>query len=63
MVGWSWLLGRHVFFAAGVGLSVGHESGIEIFETDYPQMTTRDRVSRVDVAGEAYLRMGAAFDL
>jgi hypothetical protein len=63
MIGWSWLLGRHVFVATGVGVSVGHESGAEILETEYPQMTTHDSVSRVDVAGEAYLRIGAAFDL
>ena len=63
LIGWSWLLGRHVFVATGVGLSVGHESGAEIFETDYNQMTTRESVSRISVTGEAYLRMGAAFDL
>lgn len=63
MIGWSWLLGRHVFIATGVGLSVGHESGSETLETEYPAMTTREHVSRVDVSAEAYLRMGAAFDL
>lgn len=63
LIGWSWLLGRHVFVATGFGLSVGHESGAEIFETDYNHMTTRGSVSRIDVTGEAYLRMGAAFEL
>jgi hypothetical protein len=62
MIGWSWLLGRHVFVATGVGLSVGRESGAEILETDYPRMTTRENVARVDVTGEAYLRLGAVFD-
>jgi hypothetical protein len=63
MIGWSWLLGRRVFIATGVGLSVGRESGAEVFETDIPRMTTRENVARVDVTGEAYLRLGVAFDL
>jgi len=63
MIGWSWLLGRHVFVATGVGLSVGHESGTELFETEYNGMTTSANVSRIDVSAEAYLRMGAVFGL
>jgi len=63
MIGWSWLLNRRVFLATGVGLSVGHESGAEILGTDHDQTMTRESVSRVDVTGEAYLRIGAAFDL
>jgi hypothetical protein len=63
LIGWSWLLGRHVFVATGVGLSVGHESGAEIFETEDNHMTTRESVSRTAVTGEAYLRIGAAFEL
>jgi hypothetical protein len=63
MIGWSWLLGRHVFIATGVGFSFGGESGTEVFETDHDDMTTRNNVSRIAVTAEAYLRMGAAFDL
>jgi hypothetical protein len=63
MIGWSWLLGRHVFVATGVGLSVGHESGTEMYETEHNGMTTSANVSRVDVSAEAYLRMGAVFGL
>jgi hypothetical protein len=63
MLGWSWLLGRHVFIAASAGLSIGRESGAEIFETDHDHMTTRNSIVRVNVTGEAYLRTGAAFDL
>jgi len=63
MIGWSWMLGRHMFIATGAGLSVGRESGAEILDSDYPRMTTRESVRRVDVSGEAYLRIGAAFDL
>ena len=63
MVGWSWSLGRHMFVATGLGLSVGRESGDEIFETDIDRMTTRESVRRVDVTAEGYLRIGAMFDL
>jgi hypothetical protein len=63
MVGWSWSLGRHMFIATGLGLSVGRESGTEILEVDYNRMTTRENVLRVDVTAESYLRIGAMFDL
>ena len=63
MIGWSWSIGRHMFVATGVGLSVGRESGHEILETDYNRMRTRESVERLAVTGEAYLRVGAVFDL
>jgi len=63
MIGWSWLLGQHVFIATGVGLSIGRESGAEIFETDHDRKMTRESVGRIDTKGEAYLRVGAVFDL
>lgn len=63
LIGWSWLLGRHVFVAAGAGFSVGRESGTETYRSDFPAMVADHHVARVDVAPEAYLRVGGVFGL
>jgi hypothetical protein len=63
MVGWSWLLYGHCFIAAAAGLSVGWESGTEVSRHDYDDVMKTDRVARPEVTGEAYLRVGAVFDL
>lgn len=61
MIGWSWRIGP-AFVAAAVGLSAGHEWGREAVtpETFPPMPTVTSRVSRRQVDGEAYLRIGLA---
>jgi hypothetical protein len=62
MVGWSWLIGKHVFVAVAAGISVGHESGTEDAQRYPDYMTVRTDVSRKDIAGEGLLRIGLAWD-
>ncbi len=60
LVGWSWLLGSHVFVSLSVGLSVGHESGDGVTRPDLmPEQP--HAISRVSVAGEGFVRIGASF--
>jgi hypothetical protein len=63
MVGWSWRLYRYVFVAAAAGVSVGWESGDEVSRTDYDDRMIHKHISRADVTGEGYLRIGTVFDL
>lgn len=61
MVGWSWLIGQHVFVAVAIGASAGKESGQETLIPDNPtKMPTTRSVHRTQVDGEAYLRIGLA---
>lgn len=60
-VGWSWLLGKHVFIAAAVGLSLGTERGTETITPDFGgSMPMTTDVSRIALSGEGYLRIGFA---
>lgn len=63
VVGWSWLIAGHFFVAAAAGVSAGWESGTQVARDEFlpGEMTTH--VARDDVHGEAYVRIGAAFDL
>ena len=64
LIGWSWLIYGRSFIATGIGLSVGHETGTETLRRDYPSdMTSSHHLSRLDVTGEAYLRIGIVFAL
>lgn len=58
LVGWSWSITRHVFLAIATGTSVGHETGWETTTNGYPPMATTRAVSRVNVDGEGYFRIG-----
>jgi hypothetical protein len=61
MVGWSWLIGRHVFVALAMGASAGRETGQETIIPDLPtKMSTTRSVQRMQIDGEAYLRIGLA---
>lgn len=63
LVGWSWLLGDHVFVAVAFGASAGREVGSETtgrMEGPSSMLTTKD-VSRWDIAPEGYIRIGGAF--
>ena len=63
LVGWSWLIGEHVFVAAAFGASAGREIGSTTtgsMSTSRPMLTTKD-VSRWDFAPEGYIRIGGAF--
>lgn len=63
LVGWSWLLGEHVFVAAAFGASAGREVGSETtgsMSIPGAMLTTKD-VSRWDIAPEGYIRIGGAF--
>ncbi len=59
LVGYSFLIGKHVFLAPAVGMSVGRYAGTErTAATDYmPQFETHDFV-RYEPAFEAYFRIG-----
>lgn len=63
MIGWSWVIYRHVFVAVALGISVGREAGREtatVDRYDVP-MTAPNSVGRVQVDGEGYLRIGFAY--
>jgi len=63
MIGWSWRLGP-AFVAAAVGFSAGYEVGREAVTPESFQSmpsTTRD-LARLQVDGEAYLRIGFVFE-
>lgn len=57
LAGWSWLVTRHVFVAIAVGGSLGYESG----RATLPEMATARRVSRAQLDGEGYFRIGFAY--
>jgi hypothetical protein len=63
-VGWSWLLGGRVFLSVGVGISAGRELGVETSTTEggprMPVQTTQ-KLDRLQIDGEGYLRFGFAF--
>lgn len=66
MVGWSWLLGEHVFVAASIGLSLGRYSGTESVQPtddlDNPSgMPMTSSIGEDRIEGEAYLRIGVPF--
>jgi hypothetical protein len=62
MIGWSWRVAGPLFIAVAAGISMGFESGVETIEPDFPfAMATTNRVARLQVDGEAYLRIGLAF--
>jgi len=64
MIGWSWLVTRHMFIAVAAGVSEGSEAGHETRTTMvcpvYAKSTTT-AVDRLEVNAEAYLRFGVAF--
>jgi hypothetical protein len=61
MVGWSWLIGRHVFVAIAMGVSAGRETGEEtIIPEDFTKMPSTRPIQRMQIDGEAYLRIGVA---
>jgi hypothetical protein len=59
LVGYSFLIGKHVFLAPAIGMSMGRYAGTErTAATDYmPQFETHDFV-RYEPAFEAYFRIG-----
>ncbi len=61
-VAWTWRF-ENVFFAAGVGLSYGYETGTEtdISSYDASEWMTSS-VARTDLAAEGFLRLGMVFD-
>ena len=63
MIGWSWLVTRHTYLAAAVGLSAGREAGTvrTLPERYSSQMPTTTEVARRQIDGEGYLRFGFAF--
>jgi hypothetical protein len=63
MLGWSWLMQQHVFFAAGVGLSVGRESGIQRATYESDGRMTREPIARLHLSGEGYVRVGVVFGI
>lgn len=64
-IGWSWLVGNHVFIQFAIGASTGHETGRETTGSVlYPErmMETHD-VSRPATSAEGFFRIGGAFDI
>ncbi len=61
LVGWSWLVHKHVFIATAVGGSAGIETGSEYTENYTGGMMKTSKVDRTDVSFEGYLRFGGAF--
>jgi hypothetical protein len=64
LVGWTWRLSDWWFLAMSVGASSGYERGREKTFVGYTmgmEITKDARVSRGNVAAEAYLRVGVAF--
>jgi hypothetical protein len=65
LAGWTWRPDGTFFIAFAVGGSLGYERGTEKTFAGYDDhgvpMTARSRVSRPDLAAEAYLRWGWAF--
>jgi hypothetical protein len=61
MIGWSWLVTRHVFFAVAAGVSAGRETGQET-NTLYQEnpMPTTTAIHRLQIDPEGYLRLGVA---
>ncbi|MGE0550827.1 MAG: hypothetical protein AB7O24_26910 [Kofleriaceae bacterium] len=57
-IGWSWLIGSHVFIATAIGLSIGYEVGSET-SGDYDMLSTA-HVARVAASMEGYFRFGFA---
>lgn len=63
LVGYSWLIGDHVFVAFALGMSGGHEHGSETTRMSlYTSGAETKSVSRWETSAEGYLRFGAAFD-
>jgi hypothetical protein len=62
LIGWTWRIGS-AFVAAAVGLSAGYETGREQVtpETLQSMPPVTSRISRLQVDGEAYMRIGFAF--
>lgn len=66
LAGWSWLFGDHVFVSVSAGLSVGHEIGRETTapRADMPmEMRRTSDVSRSQIYGEGFIRLGGAFGM
>jgi hypothetical protein len=61
LVGWSWLIGQHMFIAVAAGVSSGRETGHEISTDDYSRTTMTRAVDHQRLGGEGYLRIGVAF--
>lgn len=64
MLGWTWMLGDHVFIASAVGYSVGYERGDErVMDERNPRMPgSSPYVKRRRTEPEAYLRVGWVFE-
>lgn len=67
LIGWSWLLGEHVFTSVQVGASVGYERGTRSLcrsqcmdDGEDPDVT---RVKEPTFAPEAFMRIGVVFDM
>jgi hypothetical protein len=59
MVGWSWLMGRHLFIAVAAGASAGRERGRETVTPDSStKMPTTTAFDRRQVEAETYVRFG-----
>jgi hypothetical protein len=65
MLGSSWVWWKHVFFAWGIGASLGRETGTETFQDrQYPPTMERTQaVHRGTFELEGYFRLGAVFRL
>ncbi len=64
MLGWNWLIARHMFVSLAFGVSAGYETGKETTaQTLFEPMFTAHDVGRMHVSGEGFLRLGAAFGL
>lgn len=62
LAGWTWRLGRRVFFAAAAGASLGYERGTLTGFDDLDDMESTTRVNRKTTDFEGYVRFGVALD-
>jgi hypothetical protein len=63
LVGWSWLIKKHVFISIAAGASVGYERGREeTAEYEFDPSMTSD-VARMRISAETLMRLGGAFSI
>ncbi len=62
LAGWSWRLGRRVFFAAAAGASIGLERGTLTGFDALDELESTTRVNRKTTDFEGYVRFGVALD-
>lgn len=63
LVGWSWLIKKHVFISIAAGASFGFESGHETTaEHEFDPWMTSD-IARMRISAETLMRIGGAFSI